>query len=80
MTPSRDPERLPLHRNRPGTGSSRRAEGPTARGGAYTVMTEFPSGGETRVEIVEFDANDNPIFRAYGRLEKRSGHDDDRTS
>ncbi len=79
MTQPREPERLPLPSRRLGAGatSSRRVEGPTAHGGAYAIIIERPVRGETHVEIVEFDENDHPIFRTYGRLEKR---EDERTS
>lgn len=79
MTQPREPERFPLPPRRLGAGatSSRRVEGPTAHGGAYAIIIEHPVGGETHMEIVEFDENDHPIFRTYGRLEKR---EDERTS
>jgi len=78
MTQPGERERFPLPPRLPGAGtmSSRRVEGPTAHGGAYAIIIERPVRGETHVEIVEFDENDHPIFRTYGRVEKR---DDDRT-
>jgi hypothetical protein len=48
------------------TATVRRVEGPTPNGGAYMTVAEYPSQGKVRVEITEFDANDEPVFRTYG--------------
>lgn len=53
------------------TASVKRVEGPTPNGGAYMIVAQYPSGGETHVEITEFGENDEPIFRTYGRARPR---------
>jgi hypothetical protein len=30
------------------------------------TIAEYPSQGKVRVEITEFDENDEPVFRTYG--------------
>lgn len=47
--------------------SVERIDGPTPNGGAYMIIARFPGWGETNVEITEFDENDQPICRTYGR-------------
>lgn len=47
----------------------RRVEGPTPNGGAYMIIFRHRNGDETQVEITEYDENDEPVFRTYGRLE-----------
>lgn len=46
-----------------------RVDGPTPHGGTYSVIARHRVGSETHVEITEYDEDDEPIFRTYGRLE-----------
>ena len=50
-------------------------EGPTPHGGAYSIAYYQDERGEAadkvvavKVEIVEFDAQDRPVWRTYGDL------------
>lgn len=73
MAQADDNERLPRPISPvPGPRSTRRIDGPTPHGGAYLIIIERPGSNEKRVEIVEYDENDHPIFRTYGRTGKRS--------
>ena len=45
----------------------KRVEGPTPNGGAYMIIFSHRHGDETQVEITEYDENDEPVFRTYGR-------------
>jgi hypothetical protein len=54
---------------------SERIDGPTPNGGTYAIAYYQDEAGEatdkdaaTAVEIVEFDGDDNEIFRTYGEL------------
>lgn len=46
-----------------------RVDGPTPHGGTYRVIARHRIRSETHVEITEYDEDDEPIFRTYGRLE-----------
>jgi len=55
--------------------TTRRHSGPTPAGGAYAVSyfsdddgRPVPEEEARRVEIVEFDADDNEVARTYGRF------------
>jgi hypothetical protein len=55
-----------------------RKEGPTPHGGAYSIAyyqnergEAAPKAAAVKVEIVEFDAQDQPIWRTYGDLAPR---------
>ena len=56
---------------------SERIDGPTPHGGDYAIAYYQDASGEAvdksravAVEIVEFDARDNYIFRTYGTLSR----------
>lgn len=53
-------------RIRRATATIRRVDGLTPNGGIYMTIAEYPSQGKVRVEITEFDENDEPVFRTYG--------------
>lgn len=64
--------RLSREMTEAGTGESepQRVEGPTPNGGTYMIIARHRRGNNTRVEITEYDENDEPVFRTYGRLER----------
>lgn len=57
-----------------------RSEGPTPNGGAYAIAyyrdeegAPAPKATAAAVEIVEFDADDRPVFRTYATLRSAPG-------